>query len=155
MTMKATAPPRTTMISGSIRLIMLATRTSTSSSKLSATLTSILSSSPVSSPTSIMLTTTSSTTPEARKGSAMVSPSRMESCTFPMARATTSLPVVSRTMLRASRIGTPEAMRVPSVRAKLLIVDLLTMAPNTGRCSLTLSTKYLPPRFRFSIFTKR
>ena len=48
----------------------------------------------------------------------MDSPSFTDSWTFAMASEMTTLPAVSRVMLRAWRMGTPEVTRVPSVRVK-------------------------------------
>ena len=92
-----------------------------------------------------------STTPLCRSGPAMLSPSRIESWTWPSARDTTALPTVSRVMFRASRIGTPEEISVPSVRANLAIAVRLVMLPIIGMCIFTQSSMYCPLRLAFVI----
>src|SRR6185436_16961679 len=92
-----------------------------------------------------MLITMSSNTPHAARGSAMDSPSRIESCTVPMAFDTTSLPVAFLTMARASRIGTPDWSSVPSVRQNREMTDFLMMGPIRGALSLIRSMVRRPP----------
>ena len=49
-----------------------------------------------------------------------------------IARSTTLLPAVRAVMTRASRIGTPEETRVPSVRLKRATEDFRMRPPKTG-----------------------
>ena len=62
----------------------------------------------------------------------MVSPSLTASWTFSMAWEITTLPAVSRVMLSAWRMGTPEVTRVPRVREKRETALLRWMSPRTG-----------------------
>jgi len=81
---------------------------------------------------------------EAASGAVMLSPSLTASCTFCMARAITSLPVVSRTMLIACSTGTPDASSVPSVRVMRDTAVLRTSEPNIGALSLRESSVKRP-----------
>src|SRR6187431_281168 len=94
-----------------------------------------------------MLTTMSSTSRLSRSGLAMVSPSRMDSYTRRNISSNTMFIAVSRTMASDSRIGTPDAIRVPSVRIVRATVDFSTIMPETGILSLILSRMYAPVRF--------
>src|SRR5262245_7482878 len=51
---------------------------------------------------------------------------------------------VSRTIDKASRIGTPDAIRVPSVRMVRATMVFSTIIPMTGILSLILSRMYAP-----------
>src|SRR5437879_2824299 len=53
---------------------------------------------------------------------------------------------VSRTIERASRMGTPEAMSVPSVRMVRATMLFSISEPMTGMYSLSLSRMYAPVR---------
>ena len=74
----------------------------------------------------------------------MPSPSFTASCTFWMPFATTSLPEVSFTMESADSTGTPDAIRVPSVRPNREIAVFEIIGPNSGILYLTQSTPYFP-----------
>ncbi len=80
----------------------------------------------------------------APSGAAMPSPSFTASWTFCTAFDTMSLPEVSRTMISAFSTGTPEAISVPSVRAKREIDDREMIGPKSGMLYLTQSMPYLP-----------
>src|SRR5947207_10058166 len=54
---------------------------------------------------------------------------------------------VSRTMAKASKIGTPELMRVPRVRVVRATIDFSEIMPATGILSLILSRMYDPVLF--------
>ncbi|OPZ99725.1 MAG: hypothetical protein BWY71_00916 [Planctomycetes bacterium ADurb.Bin412] len=91
-----------------------------------------------------MFVTRLSHTRALRSGSAKVSPLRMLSCTLAIARRYISLPVVSLVMFRASRIGTPAEIRVPSVRVKRAIEVLDRICPSTGIFKETVSSTKRP-----------
>ena len=55
---------------------------------------------------------------------------------------------VSRTIDRASRIGTPELISVPSVRMVRATIVFSMIMPATGILSLILSRMYAPDLFR-------
>jgi hypothetical protein len=59
-----------------------------------------------------------------------------------------TLPAVSRVMLRAWRIGTPEVTRVPRVREKRETALLRWMSPSTGILSLMRVDALRPPLVR-------
>ena len=56
-------------------------------------------------------------------------------------RETTTLPAVSRVMLSACRIGTPEVTRVPRVRLNRAIAVLRWMSPMIGNLSVSRSIR--------------
>ena len=60
----------------------------------------------------------------------------------------TTLPAVSRQMSRASRIGTPDAIRVPKVRLNRATTTLRAIGPTTGRRSFSRSRKRRPGAVR-------
>src|SRR4051794_6914773 len=59
---------------------------------------------------------------------------------------------VSRTIDKASRIGTPELMRVPSVRMVRATIVFSTIMPMTGSLSFILSRMYAPDRLSLISF---
>ena len=61
-----------------------------------------------------------------------------------MASSTTTLPAVRATMSSASRIGTPEASSVPSVRVKRATAILRSVGPITGSVRKSLWKNFLP-----------
>ena len=91
-----------------------------------------------------MLTTIVGNAPDASMGAAMVSPSFTASCTRWIAFAITAFPAVSRTMFSACNTGTPELIRVPSVRDSRAIAVLLKRGPSSGAFSLSLSSVRRP-----------
>ena len=101
-------------------------------------------SAPVSSPTCTIDTTIGGNTPEEASGSVIDSPSFTASCTVWIALRTTRLPVVSRTITSAWRIGTPEESSVPSVRVNCEMAVRRTRVPITGMFILNLSSWYAP-----------
>ena len=71
---------------------------------------------------------------------------------MPRAFSKTKLPLVSLVMLRASRIGTPAEMRVPSVRVKRAVVVFWMILPMTGVQSRMVSSTARPgSAFRTSL----
>ncbi len=58
--------------------------------------------------------------------------------------STTRLPEARAVMRRPSRIGTPEAMRVPSVRVKRATAILRMSMPTTGTFNMKVSMTMLP-----------
>ena len=66
----------------------------------------------------------------------MVRPSSMALRTFISASSSTALPEVRAVMLRPSRIGTPEVIRVPRVRVKRATAILRSSMPSTGSFSM-------------------
>ena len=81
------------------------------------------------------------------EGSAKGEPSRMALWTCWRAFSKIMLPTVSRVMVRASRMGTPAARRVPRVRVKRATAVLWKMRPRMGSLSLSASAAYRPGGF--------
>ncbi len=106
---------------------------------------SISSSAPVSSPTEIICTTIGGKTLDWRSGAEIVSPSRMLARAAMIASSITLLPAVRAVISRPVRIGTPEAISVPSVRVKRATEPLRSTSPSTGIRSSSLSICILPP----------
>ena len=77
-------------------------------------------------------------------GETMDSPSRTESWILVMASETITLLAVSRVIIRACKIGTPEATKVPKVREKRATVLTLIMVPILGIFSMKVSTTRPP-----------
>ena len=73
-------------------------------------------------------------------GSAIVSPSRIDSSTRWNMRSNTALLAVSLTMASDSRIGTPEAISVPSVRIVRATIVFSTRFPTIGIHKIILSS---------------
>ena len=69
----------------------------------------------------------------------MVRPSSIALRTFISASSSTALPEVLAVMLKPSRIGTPEVIRVPRVRVKRATAIFLQQHPMNGMCSSILS----------------
>ena len=65
---------------------------------------------------------------------------RTLSWTSRTARPTTTLPVVSATMSRLCRIGTPDGIMVPRLRANRLSAIFWNSLPKTGTLSFSGST---------------
>ena len=82
----------------------------------------------------------------------MLSPSRIDSETLPYSRSNMALPEVSRVMFSASRIGTPLATSVPSVRVLRAMVFFSTNWPKTGTLRMNKSQPWRPySNFRNSL----
>ena len=84
-------------------------------------------------------------------GSEMRPPSLMDFWLLSMAASMTLLPAVLATVSRPWRIGTPDLIRVPSVRLNLAMATFLSRMPNTGSFSEISSNFHWP----FSVFSQR
>ena len=94
---------------------------------------------PVASPTPIICTTMLGKTPLSFSGSTMVRPSSTALRTFIKDCSSTALPEVRAVIASPSRMGTPEVIRVPSVRVKRATAILRNSMPTTGRFSIKRS----------------
>ena len=106
----------------------------------------MVSSAPVASPTPIICTTIDGNTLVSFSGAAIVSPRSMLLRVVKMASSMTALPDVRAVMSSASRIDTPEASRVDSVRQNRATAILRIRLPSTGSFSVTASIALRPPR---------
>src|SRR5205823_4942836 len=95
-------------------------------------------------PTAIIWQTMGGNTLLSVSGSAIVRPLEMLVRAVKIAFSTTLLPAVRAVMLRASRIGTPDEMSVPSVRVKRATADFRMSAPKTGTLSIVRSIAKRP-----------
>ncbi len=77
-------------------------------------------------------------------GLAIDSPSRIASQILPYSSSNIALPAVSRVMLSASRIGTPEVIKVPKVRVVRARMFFSTKAPKIGILSMNRSQPMRP-----------
>src|SRR5438034_10090318 len=94
---------------------------------------------PVFSPTEIMCTTIGGKTGVAFSGSDSVPPAVTCWRACITAFSTTRLPAERAVMSRPSRMGTPEEIRVPSVRVKRATATLRISMPMTGTFSAKVS----------------
>ncbi len=107
-----------------------------------------MSSAPVCSPTPIICTTIGGNTPVSISGSAIVRPSRTFSAVSWIADSTITLPDAFPTMSIASRMGTPEPSRVPSVRVKRATAIFRITGPMMGKVRNALCQNRFPPGVR-------
>ena len=103
------------------------------------------SSAPVCSPTPIICTTIGGKTPVSLSGWATVSPLSTPLRTAMIASSTIALPAVRAVISSPSRIGTPEAIKVESVRQKRATAIFCISVPKIGAFRITLSTTRRPP----------
>ena len=94
-----------------------------------------MSSAPVASPTPIICTTIGGNTAVSFSGCAIVSPRSMLLRVVRIASSTIALPAVRAVMSSASRIDTPEASSVDSVRQKRATAILRISMPRMGSFS--------------------
>ena len=92
----------------------------------------MVSSAPVASPTPIIWVTIDGNTLVSLSGAAIVSPRSMLLRVTMIASSTIALPAVLAVISSPSRIGTPELIRVESVRQKRATAILRMILPSTG-----------------------
>ena len=97
------------------------------------------------SPTLIICVTIGGKIAVSRNGAEMVSPRSMLFRVVMIASSMIALPDVRAVISRPSRIGTPDAMSVDSVRQKRATAIFRSSMPRTGIFSVMASTVWRPP----------